>query len=57
MITSFLGQGYNPFNAVVCGVFHHGLAGELASKDKRRGLIASDIIDSIPLTYTQMDID
>jgi NAD(P)H-hydrate epimerase len=57
MITSFLGQGYKPFNAAVCGVFHHGLAGELASEYKRRGLIASDIIDSIPLTYIQMDTD
>ena len=57
MITSFLGQGYKPFNAAICGVFHHGLAGELASEVKRRGLIASDIIDYIPATYTQLDID
>ncbi len=57
MITSFLGQGYKPFNAVICGVFHHGLAGELASENKRRGLIASDIINNIPSTYIQLDID
>lgn len=57
MITSYLGQGYKPFNAAICGVFHHGLAGELASKDKRRGLIASDIIDYIPSTYVQLDLD
>jgi NAD(P)H-hydrate epimerase len=57
MITSYLGQGYKSFNAAICGVFHHGLAGELASVVKRRGLIASDIIDYIPATYTQLDID
>ena len=57
MITSFLGQGYNSLNAVLCGVYHHGLAGELASKKLRRGMIASDIIRKIPETYTLLRID
>lgn len=57
MITSFLGQGYSPFQAAICGVYHHGLAGELASKNKRRGMIASDIIDAIPETYLNLGID
>jgi NAD(P)H-hydrate epimerase len=56
MITSFLGMGYSPENAALCGVFHHGLAGEIASKSKRRSMIASDIIDAIPETYIQLDI-
>jgi len=56
MITSFLGQGYSPENAAICGVFHHGLAGEIASVSKRRGMIATDIIESIPATYIQMEI-
>src|SRR5690554_5197263 len=41
MIVSFLGQGYSPENSAICGVYHHGLAGEIASVDKRRGCIAS----------------
>jgi len=57
MITSFLGQGYNPLHAAICGVYHHGLAGELASKNKRRGMIASDIIEAIPETYLNLGID
>jgi NAD(P)H-hydrate epimerase len=57
MITSFLGQGYSSFNAALCGVFHHGLAGELASKKLRRGLIASDIIQKVPETYRLLEID
>lgn len=57
MLTSFLGQGYKPLDAAICGVFHHGLAGDLASKDKRKGLIASDIIDSIPRTFLELGID
>jgi ADP-dependent NAD(P)H-hydrate dehydratase / NAD(P)H-hydrate epimerase len=57
MLTSFLGQGYHPLNAGICGVFHHGMAGELASLDLRRGTIASDIVKSIPKTYTDIGID
>ncbi|MEP0713345.1 MAG: NAD(P)H-hydrate dehydratase, partial [Algoriphagus sp.] len=56
MITSFLGMGYSPENAALCGVFHHGLAGEIASKSKRRAMIASDIIDAIAETYIQLNI-
>ncbi len=56
MITSFLGQGYSSENAAICGVFHHGLAGELASVNKRRGMIAGDIIEKIPGTFVLLDI-
>ena len=56
MITSFLGMGYSPENAALCGVYHHGLAGEIASKSKRRSMIASDIIAAIPASYIQLDI-
>ena len=56
ILTSFLGQGYSPEQALICGVFQHGLAGEIAGKKKRRGTIASDIIDAIPDTFVQLDI-
>lgn len=56
MITAFLGMRYSPENAAMCGVFHHGLAGEIAGEKKRRGLIASDIIEAIPDTYVKMNI-
>jgi ADP-dependent NAD(P)H-hydrate dehydratase / NAD(P)H-hydrate epimerase len=56
MITSFLGQGYSSLHATICGVFHHGLAGELASFENRRGTIASDIVKHIPKTYSELDI-
>jgi len=56
MITAYLGMGYLPENAVICGVFHHGLAGEYAGKKKRRSLIASDIIEEIPETYIHLGI-
>lgn len=56
MITSFLGQSYSPVQAMICGVFHHGLAGELAGKKKRRSTLASDIIEAIPETYIELNV-
>lgn len=56
MLVAFLGMGYTPEKAALCAVFHHGLAGEIASKSKRRGLIASDIIEKIPETYLHLNI-
>ena len=57
MITSFLGQGYCPENAVLCGVFHHGMAGELAGEKYLRGTMAQDLIEMIPETYRQIGLD
>jgi len=49
MIAALLGQGLNSFEAAKFGVYLHGLAGDLAAKDKGEiSLIASDIIDKIP---------
>jgi len=57
MLTSFLGQGYSPENAVLCGVFHHGLAGELAGEHYLRGTMAHDLIEAIPETYRLIGLD
>lgn len=53
MIISLLLQGLNDFDATVLGVYAHGLAGDLAKTQKGEyGLIASDILDSIPEALT-----
>lgn len=57
MLTSFLGQDYSPEQALICGVFQHGLAGEIASKTKLRSTIASDILEAIPETFLALGID
>ena len=57
MLTSFLGQGYSPENALLCGVFHHGLAGELAGQRYLRGTMAQDLIEAIPETYHRIGLD
>lgn len=49
MIGAFLGQGLSAFEAAKYAVHLHGLAGDMAAKEKTQiSLIASDIIDKIP---------
>ena len=49
MLGAFLGQGLKPFDAAKYAVYLHGLAGDLAAKEKTQiSLIASDIIAKIP---------
>jgi len=49
IIAGFLGQGLKAFDASIIGVYIHGLAGDLAARDKGEiGLIAGDIIEHIP---------
>jgi hydroxyethylthiazole kinase-like uncharacterized protein yjeF len=50
MIGSLLSQSYSPKEAVTLGVFLHGYAADLVQrKQGERGMIASDVIDQIPL--------
>lgn len=49
IIAALLGQGLSAFEAAKTGAYLHGLAGDLAAKEKTQaGMIASDIIDKIP---------
>jgi len=49
MIAAFLGQGLDAFSAAKYAVYLHGLAGDLAAREKTQvSMIASDIIDKIP---------
>ena len=49
MIAAFLAQGLDSFNAAKYAVYLHGLAGDLAVREKTQiSLIASDIIAKIP---------
>lgn len=52
VIASLFGQGLDNFDASVLGVYVHGLAGDLAAKDKGQiSLIATDIIDHLPSAF------
>lgn len=49
MVAALLGQGLSGFEVARLGVYLHGLAGDLAAKEKTQaGMIASDIIENIP---------
>ncbi|MDJ0758120.1 MAG: NAD(P)H-hydrate dehydratase [Woeseiaceae bacterium] len=47
IIASLLGQGLEPTLAATAGVQTHAAAGDLASLDGERGLMASDLIDNL----------
>ncbi len=56
VIGSLLAQGIEPIDSALCGVFVHGLAGDLASYEYgERSMIASDIIDFLPDAFMMLE--
>ena len=52
VITSLCGQGLDNFDASVLGVYIHGLAGDLAAKEKGQiSMIATDILEYLPAAF------
>jgi NAD(P)H-hydrate epimerase len=52
IITALCGQGLDNFDASVLAVYIHGLAGDLAAKDKGQiSMIATDILDYLPQAF------
>jgi len=55
IIASFLGQGYQPVEAALLGVYLHGSAGDLAAHQlTQECLIASDIINCLPKAFRNL---
>ncbi|MDP3792004.1 MAG: NAD(P)H-hydrate dehydratase [Candidatus Omnitrophota bacterium] len=49
MIASFIGQGLEPFDASITAVYFHGLAGDIAAKEKGiLSLTATDLLNKLP---------
>ena len=49
MISSFMGQGVEPFEAAILGVYFHGIAGDIAAREKGHlSLIATDLLNKLP---------
>ena len=52
IITAFLGQGMNPFEAAKYGAYYHGKSGDLAAQTHgKSGMIASDMIDYLSSAF------
>jgi len=45
---ALMARGVNPFLAGQAGVYINGRAGEIATREKREGLLATDLIEAIP---------
>ena len=55
IIAGFLAQGLGIFKAAKLGVYIHGLAGDIAARNRGEiGLIAGDILENIPYAIKQM---
>lgn len=58
IILSLLAQGYLPLQACQLGVYLHGLAGDMASRETgEESLIASDIIRHLPHAFKSLTTD
>ena len=47
-IAGLLGQGLSLARAACCGVYIHGLAGDLAAENGKIGMQAGDLLDKLP---------
>ena len=55
VITGLVSQGMEPSEALLTGVFVHGMAGDLAANEfGERSMIASDIIDQLPMAFMKI---
>lgn len=55
IIAGFLAQGLSSFNAACCGVYIHGMAGEIIKEEiGDAGMIASDLLPKLPLTIKKL---
>ena len=56
IIASFIGQGYSMLDSSILGVFTHGKAGDaIATKNSKRGILASEIIKELPRTIFSLE--
>ena len=57
IVAGMIAQGAKPFHAARIGAFAMGLAGDLAFEEKSYGLLATDVIDKIPIVLRRYEYD
>ncbi len=56
ILTGLLAQSYSTTDASIIGVYLHGLAGDLAAREKgQKSLIAGDIVDFLPTAFKKVE--
>ena len=56
IITGLLARGYQQREACLLGMYLHGLAGDIAVRDKgMESLIASDLIEYLPQAFKRLN--
>ncbi len=48
IIAGFMAQGLGGWESALCGVFLHGLAGDLWGREGKKSIIARDIVEKLP---------
>jgi NAD(P)H-hydrate epimerase len=57
MTAALMGQGVDNFDAMVLGVYVHGLAGDIAADRLGQiSIMATDIIDALPEAFKKMNL-
>ncbi|UCE80807.1 MAG: NAD(P)H-hydrate dehydratase [Methanobacteriota archaeon] len=57
LVASLIAQGAKPFHAARMGAFAMGLAGDLSFEEKSYGLLATDVIEKIPIVLRRYELD
>ncbi len=58
VIAGLCGQGMAPYEAAVAAAYAHGLAGDLAAAaGSERGLIASDLLQTLPVAWAKIEAE
>ena len=56
MITSFLAQGYSPFEAAILGVYLHGSAADITLKSQsEESMLITDVIEKLGKGFDKID--
>lgn len=55
VIGGLLAQGLPPGDAAICGVYVHGLAGDMLAVDRPRGFLASELADQVPAAIRKVE--